>query len=141
MRHRTREPGWTGSSLLLVLQARVFGPATERAAAGSGTHAARRSRPVPGPAAIREATSQDPAGALTFPQDRFSGYRRYLPDQLPDARLIARLRHLDLPLSVVAAVPAAAPPDRAAVLRNHWASVTARFAAQRRLAGWTCPPS
>ncbi|MEU7532363.1 MerR family transcriptional regulator [Saccharothrix sp. NPDC042600] len=64
--------------------------------------------------------------------DPFNGYRRYDEDQLADARLVALLRRLDMPLAEVAEVMAA--PDRAAVLAAYWARVERRFAVQRDLA-------
>ncbi|RKT72571.1 DNA-binding transcriptional MerR regulator [Saccharothrix variisporea] len=64
--------------------------------------------------------------------DPSNGYRRYHEDQLADARLIALLRRLDLPLAEVARVMAA--DDRAAVLAAYWARVEQRFAVQRDLA-------
>lgn len=64
--------------------------------------------------------------------DPFNGYRRYHVDQLADARLVALLRRLDMPLAEVAEVMAA--QDRAAVLAAYWARVEQRFAVQRDLA-------
>ncbi|NUT96326.1 MAG: MerR family transcriptional regulator [Saccharothrix sp.] len=64
--------------------------------------------------------------------DPSNGYRRYHEDQLVDARLIALLRRLDMPLAEVARVVAAA--DRAAVLAEYWVRAEQRFAVQRDLA-------
>ncbi|MEJ2858618.1 MULTISPECIES: MerR family transcriptional regulator [unclassified Saccharothrix] len=64
--------------------------------------------------------------------DPLNGYRRYDEDQLADARLIALLRRLDMPLAEVARVVAA--DDRAAVLAGYWARAEQRFAVQRDLA-------
>lgn len=66
--------------------------------------------------------------------DRFSGYRSYAASQLEDARLIARLRRLGMPLEVIARVVDA--PDRADRLRlisTWWDRVEADTATRREL--------
>lgn len=50
--------------------------------------------------------------------DPATGYRYYRPDQLPRARLIARLRRLGLPLARIAALADLSPQDRALELRG-----------------------
>nr|WP_230686769.1 MerR family transcriptional regulator [Catellatospora vulcania] len=50
--------------------------------------------------------------------DPATGYRYYSPDQLPRARLIARLRRLGLPLARIAVLADLSPPDRALELRG-----------------------
>jgi DNA-binding transcriptional MerR regulator len=52
--------------------------------------------------------------------DASSGYRRYSPDQVPTARVLANLRRVSMPLPEVARVLDAATPDEAAaVLDRH----------------------
>jgi DNA polymerase-3 subunit beta len=52
--------------------------------------------------------------------DASSGYRRYRPDQVPTARVLANLRRVSMPLPEVARVLDAASPDEAAaVLDRH----------------------
>lgn len=66
--------------------------------------------------------------------DDDNGYRYYRHRQLETARLIARLRRLDMPLRRVAEV-VAAPRDRAVdLLATYWESVERRNDAQRSLA-------
>lgn len=66
--------------------------------------------------------------------DPANGYRRYRVDQLPAARLVARLRMLDMPLATVARVVAAPPDERARLLAAYWDGVERRVAIQRTLA-------
>ncbi|GGP83284.1 MerR family transcriptional regulator [Saccharothrix coeruleofusca] len=66
--------------------------------------------------------------------DPGNGYRRYRADQLPVARLVARLRMLDMPLATVARIVSAPPDERAALLAAYWDGVEQRVAAQRTLA-------
>ena len=63
--------------------------------------------------------------------DPVNGYRRYRASQLADARLIARLRQLDMPLAEVARVIAAPDERRSDVLIAWWEAVERRAAAQR----------
>jgi len=65
--------------------------------------------------------------------DPVNGYRRYRESQLADARLIARLRQLDMPLADVATVIAAPEDQRGDVLVAYWEEVERRVAAQREL--------
>jgi DNA-binding transcriptional MerR regulator len=67
--------------------------------------------------------------------DRFTGYRRYRGDQLDTARLIARLRELEVPLDEVRAILATDDADeRRRRLAAHRARVEARsFQLQRVL--------
>ncbi len=62
--------------------------------------------------------------------DPDTGYRRYVADQLEDARRIGWLRSLDLPLDRIAAwlAPAATEDSRAAILRLQLAVVEAQCA-------------
>jgi DNA-binding transcriptional MerR regulator len=67
--------------------------------------------------------------------DPETGYRRYTLDQLADARAIARLRALDVPLGKVGAYLAAGSADaRRQVLARHLADVEARTARLQRVA-------
>jgi DNA-binding transcriptional MerR regulator len=66
--------------------------------------------------------------------DEANGYRRYAENQLEAARLVASLRRLDMPLTEVAAVVAAADDRRAELVAQYWATVERRFAHQRELA-------
>ncbi|GAA2390224.1 MerR family transcriptional regulator [Catellatospora methionotrophica] len=50
--------------------------------------------------------------------DPATGYRYYRPDQLPRARVIARLRRLGLPLARIAVLADLPPQDRALELRG-----------------------
>lgn len=60
--------------------------------------------------------------------DPDTGYRRYRPDQLEDARQIGWLRSLELSLGSIAAwmAPEATEASRSAILRRHLVSVEAR---------------
>jgi DNA-binding transcriptional MerR regulator len=66
--------------------------------------------------------------------DADTRYRSYRESQLATARLIAVLRGLDMPLSVVSELVAAPDAERVRVLDEYWAREEARFASQRRLA-------
>jgi DNA-binding transcriptional MerR regulator len=60
-------------------------------------------------------------------------YRRYRESQLADARLIARLRRLDMPLAVVAELMATPPDRRSDVLVGWWDAMERRMAGKREL--------
>ena len=67
--------------------------------------------------------------------DPETGYRRYTLDQLTDARAVARLRALDVPLGKVGAYLAAETPKAARrILERHLADVEARTARLQRIA-------
>jgi DNA-binding transcriptional MerR regulator len=66
--------------------------------------------------------------------DEDNGYRYYHPGQLDTARLIARLRRLDMPLRQVAAVVAAPGARAADLLATYWDGVESRNDSQRKLA-------
>lgn len=66
--------------------------------------------------------------------DPASGYRLYSPAQLPDARLIARLRQLGLSLSEIRNVLEASPEARAEQVRIHWAQARAEYLRREELA-------
>lgn len=65
--------------------------------------------------------------------DPVSRYRRYHEGQLADARLIARLRRLDMPLSTIGEVLRSAPDRRSDVLVAWWDVVERRMAGKREL--------
>jgi DNA-binding transcriptional MerR regulator len=59
--------------------------------------------------------------------DRWTGYRRYRPEQLETARTIARLRELEVPLDEIRTVLATDDPgERARLLATHRARIEAR---------------
>ncbi|GAA3881622.1 MerR family transcriptional regulator [Saccharothrix violaceirubra] len=68
--------------------------------------------------------------------DPVTGYRSYAEDQLDAARLIGRLRRLDMPLAVVGAVLAAPADARADLVAEYWAAVVRRIAVQSDLAAY-----
>lgn len=65
--------------------------------------------------------------------DPSSRYRRYRESQLADARLISRLRRLDMPLATVRDLLGSAPDHRADVLVAWWDAVERRMAGRREL--------
>ena len=68
--------------------------------------------------------------------DPDTGYRFYREHQLADARLISRLRRLDLPLAAIHEVIAACADDRAQVLAKTWADVERRHVGHRELVSY-----
>ena len=68
--------------------------------------------------------------------DDSSGYRLYDPAQLDQARLIAALRQLQLPLSEIKALLQLEPTAAAQRLRDYWAGVEVEHSARRELAGY-----
>ncbi|MGM1063360.1 MerR family transcriptional regulator [Saccharothrix sp. Mg75] len=66
--------------------------------------------------------------------DPANGYRRYAEDQLAQARLVALLRRLDMPLAVVATIVAAPGDRRSDLVAEYWDGVEHRVAVQRGLA-------
>ena len=67
--------------------------------------------------------------------DPESGYRYYRPDQLQAARLVARLRMLEMPLDELRRVVEAGPGGARAVLEAHRERMLARAEAAREAAG------
>jgi DNA-binding transcriptional MerR regulator len=65
--------------------------------------------------------------------DPHSRYRRYRESQLADARLIARLRRLDMPLAMIGELLRCAPDQRSDVLVAWWDTVERRMAGKREL--------
>ncbi|MGN9759868.1 MerR family transcriptional regulator [Streptomyces sp. SD31] len=66
--------------------------------------------------------------------DPDTGYRYYAPAQLEQARLVAWLRRLGMPLARIREVCALAPEEAAAEIRAYWARVEADTAVRRDLA-------
>ncbi|MGX1546693.1 MerR family transcriptional regulator [Streptomyces adustus] len=66
--------------------------------------------------------------------DPVTGYRYYAPAQLEQARLVAWLRRLGMPLAGIRRVCALDPAAAAAEIRAYWARVEAETAARRDLA-------
>jgi len=66
--------------------------------------------------------------------DEVSGYRYYRADQVEQARLVAMLRQLDMPLARIAEVVEAGGAEGAELLAAYWADVETRLAGQRTLA-------
>ncbi|NBE54007.1 MerR family transcriptional regulator [Streptomyces boluensis] len=76
----------------------------------------------------------DELGLLTPAHvDPVNGYRRYAPDQLEQARLVAWLRRIGMPLARIRAVCALEPNSAAQEVRSYWAEVEADTAARRDL--------
>ena len=77
---------------------------------------------------VRALRLYDGLGLLRPAVVEANGYRRYTPDQVDQARLIALLRSVDLPLADVAAVLGEPDPaGRAALLTAWWAEQTHVF--------------
>ena len=68
--------------------------------------------------------------------DEDSGYRFYEPDQLKQARLIAALRQLQVPLAEIKAILPLEPVQAADRVREFWAATDAEHAARRALAAY-----
>ncbi|MGW4114708.1 MerR family transcriptional regulator [Actinosynnema sp. NPDC004786] len=68
--------------------------------------------------------------------DPLSGYRLYSPDQVGQARLVAWLRRLGMPLARIRGVCGLPPGQAAAEVRAYWAQVEADTAARRGLASF-----
>ncbi len=67
---------------------------------------------------VKQLRHYDEVGLLApIHVDAATGYRYYAPEQARDALTIALLRELDLPLAVIAQALAAAPEERARILR------------------------
>ncbi|MHC5905990.1 MerR family transcriptional regulator [Streptomyces sp. S6] len=66
--------------------------------------------------------------------DPDTGYRHYAPEQLEQARLVAWLRRLGMPLARIRALRDLPPPDAAREIRAYWSHVEAETAVRRDLA-------
>src|ERR1700678_4446942 len=79
----------------------------------------------------------DELGLLTPARvDPQSGYRFYAPAQLEQARLVAWLRRLGMPLASIRAVSALSPAAAASELAAYWARVESETASRRELASF-----
>lgn len=65
--------------------------------------------------------------------DPVSGYRFYGEDQVAGARLVALLRHLGMPLAVIADVAGKPPEEAAQAVAGYWAGVESATADRRAL--------
>lgn len=68
--------------------------------------------------------------------DQASGYRYYDTAQLDEARLVAMLRQLDLPLAAIRELLACDPVDAAERIATHWREVESVHDARRELADY-----
>ena len=68
--------------------------------------------------------------------DEVSGYRLYEPGQLKQARLIAALRQLQVPLAEIKAILALEPIQAAERVRQYWAATEAGHTTRRALAAY-----
>ena len=68
--------------------------------------------------------------------DPQTGYRFYAPAQLEQARLVAWLRRLGMPLAEIRAVSARPPAEAARALAGYWDRVEAETTARRELASF-----
>jgi DNA-binding transcriptional MerR regulator len=68
--------------------------------------------------------------------DEVSGYRFYEPGQLKQARLIAALRQLQVPLAEIKAILPLEPVEAADRVRQVWAATEAQHTARRALAAF-----
>jgi DNA-binding transcriptional MerR regulator len=73
------------------------------------------------------------APALTDPA---TGYRHYRADQVGQARLIALLRRIDMPLLVIAGIVARPPAEAADAVGAYWARTESVAAERRALVGY-----
>jgi PPM family protein phosphatase len=68
--------------------------------------------------------------------DPVSGYRHYDPAQLEQARLVAWLRRLGMPLASIRAISVLPPEQAAAEIASYWRRVEAETDARRELASF-----
>jgi DNA-binding transcriptional MerR regulator len=68
--------------------------------------------------------------------DPVSGYRFYGEDQVAGARLVALLRHLGMPLQVIADVAGKPPAEAAQAVAGYWAGVETVMADRRALVSY-----
>jgi protein phosphatase len=68
--------------------------------------------------------------------DPANGYRRYAPDQLERARLVAWLRRVGMPLAEIAHVVELPAGDAAGAVQEYWRRVEADTEAKRHLAAY-----
>ena len=93
---------------------------------------ARRSR-----LSIKALRLYDELGVLVPERvDQASGYRYYDEAQLEQARLVATLRQLDLPLAAIKELLASDPKQAAEGVAAHWQAAEVAHAVRRELAGY-----
>lgn len=68
--------------------------------------------------------------------DPVNGYRFYREDQIADARLVALLRRLGMPLHVIADIKAKVPGEAAEAVASYWADVESVMADRRVLVSY-----
>lgn len=68
--------------------------------------------------------------------DPSNGYRRYAPEQLERARLVAWLRRIGMPLAEIATVVELPVGDAAGAIQEYWRRVEADTEAKRQLAAY-----
>ncbi|MGA3155351.1 MAG: MerR family transcriptional regulator [Streptosporangiaceae bacterium] len=68
--------------------------------------------------------------------DAGSGYRYYEASQLEQARLVAALRQLQIPLAGIKSILGLEPPAAAERIGEYWAAAEAEHSARRDLAGY-----
>jgi DNA-binding transcriptional MerR regulator len=66
--------------------------------------------------------------------DEQTGYRQYHESQLETARLVGRLRRLDMPLGLIRDILSGSRQDAVTLVAEYWDSVERRLAYQRELA-------
>lgn len=70
--------------------------------------------------------------------DESTGYRWYAPEQLRRARLVALLRHLNMPLPRIADVLDLPGPAAAAAVRTYWLDIEQTMTARRAVVDYVC---
>jgi DNA-binding transcriptional MerR regulator len=68
--------------------------------------------------------------------DEATGYRHYSDDQVEQARLIALLRRLEMPLERIGQVLALPPADQVEAIGHYWREVEGSVAVKRRLVAY-----
>ena len=68
--------------------------------------------------------------------DRYTGYRGYQPEQLQQARLVAWLRRLGMPLAEIREVAGLPSAQAAVAIREYWTRIEAEHASRADLAGF-----
>lgn len=68
--------------------------------------------------------------------DEDSGYRFYAPGQLKQARVLAALRHLQVPLAEIKAILPLEPAEAAERVREFWAATEGTHATRRAVASY-----
>ncbi|MGO9872713.1 MAG: MerR family transcriptional regulator [Acidimicrobiia bacterium] len=93
---------------------------------------ARRSRLSPKALRLYEELGRLPPARV----DPDSGYRFYAPGQLDQARLVASLRQIGVPLVQIRVILGLDPGDAAAYIRAYWTAAEDEHSARRELADY-----